>query len=412
VKRILLFILIGSGAAVLFVLALAAAALWWYQPEVTITSFPPPKPVSGAAVYYNRAFAAMPDKSKLTEGEKKLLQLKSDQPLDAGAATKLLEKYEQSFKLLKQGADEPECEWGLDLNRGPGIPCPQAGGLEMVKLLCNLHARLCLERGNASAAVDDLLLAFRVGPHFEQPEFLINSLIRSATDSIAINFVLRHLSEFDAVSLQKLSGGIATAKPPLPLHLAVANEGKINNVYFNNVIAKAAGKPGWNWLAPFFKEEKKKPEIREQPSVQTITVNHGIAIKYLVYSVRRYEKKRVELERLMRLPYAEGKPQLQEFDREMKRNRWINGPFALALPALSGAWFKEVHTEALRAILRVALSAQIRDPGSVRGELVKLHDPYDDGPLELRDAPDGVEVKMKAPPEMKPSTLMVGSAKK
>jgi len=58
--------------------------------------------------------------------------------------------------------------------------------------------------------------------------------------------------------------------------------------------------------------------------------------------------------------------------------------------------------------LRTALDAQIHNPSSVRAELAKLRDPYDDSPLEWRDVKGGVEVKLKAPPNQKTLTLMVG----
>jgi len=68
----------------------------------------------------------------------------------------------------------------------------------------------------------------------------------------------------------------------------------------------------------------------------------------------------------------------------------------MVLPASASTRLKEVQTEALWAILRTAIDAQIQDPGSVRGELAKLHDPYDDGPIQMRDVAGGVELSLKS----------------
>ena len=131
--------------------------------------------------------------------------------------------------------------------------------------------------------------------------------------------------------------------------------------------------------------------------------------KYLAYSINRYEQKSIELENLMGLPYVQARPQLDAFERNLKNHRWLNGIYAiLLLPADAVVRRKEVQIETAWTILRTALVAQMRNPASVRGELAKLRDPYDDGPMEWRDVPDGVEVKMKAPPGQKTITLIVG----
>ena len=391
------------------VLVLAIVALNWYQPKVPRTVFPAPKPVSGAAIFYNQAFAQMPELSK---EEKKLVYFKPDQTPDYAASVKLLEKCEQSFRLMEQGAKEPECEWGLNLSLGPAMPCPQARGLKLAQVLCFLRARVHMEQGNASAAADDLLLIFRFGRQLEEPELLINSLIRFSTDMIAITFATRHLSEFDDASLRKLFEGIIALPPAHPMREVVATERKMWVAYLNNLLAKAVINATKNKHAAQslpLPDEMKGVDVQNSKPNQAITITGGLPAKYLAYSINRYEQKSIELENLMGLPYVQARPQLDAFERNLKNHRWLNGIYAiLLLPADAVVRRKEVQIETAWTILRTALVAQMRNPASVRGELAKLRDPYDDGPMEWRDVPDGVEVKMKAPPGQKTITLIVG----
>jgi len=96
------------------------------------------------------------------------------------------------------------------------------------------------------------------------------------------------------------------------------------------------------------------------------------------------------------------------FHEKIKKGGMLNPIAALMLPPFDGVREKESQCKTGWTIFQTALAAQLRDPASVRGELAKLRDPYDDSPMEWRDVPGGVEVKLKGPPDKKPLTLMVG----
>ena len=400
--------LVQLGGFLILALVLAFAALHCYQPKVPLAVFPAPKPVSGAAVFFNQAFAAMP---KLVGEESKILIAKPDQPLDIAKATQLLEKFEPSLKLLEKGAKESECEWGLDLNLGPAIPCPQAKGLKLMQVM-RLRARLHLESGNTSAAADDVLLSLQCSRFLGEPGWIIGNLVRMSADMVALDFAMRHLSQFDAGSLQKLSDGIATIPQPHSMQAAVGSDREINAAFFYNQLANAvfaATKKtrGTQLSPPQGGQEEKNPQTHKP--VPEITITGGLPIKLLVFWMKRYEQKSLELEALMGLPYIEARPQLDVFGKKLEKYRWINGTYALLLlPAAEGLRLKEVQMETAWAILQTVLNAQLHNPASVRGELAKLRDPFDDQPISMRDVEGGVEIQLKSVEGRKPVTLVVG----
>ena len=384
------------------VLILAVAALHWYQPKVPLVVLPPPKPVSGAAVFYNQAFAAMP---KLSEEEEKLLSTKSDQPLDTAKATELLAKLEPSLKLLEQGAREKECEWELDLNLGPSLQILHVGkGLKLIHAL-RLRARWHLENGNTSATADDLLLILRFGRHLGEPGMLISNLVRVSTDMIGISFVARYLPQFDASSLQKLCEGIAALPPSHSMQEAMAMESKMFTPYLRNLLAKEnARKAKQSWK---YGVDNEKNDVNASP---IITLMHTSPTLYL-FMIHNYEQRIQEVEKLMGLPYLEARPKIAALEKYLEKKPLLD-PFSLMLLPAPSIRLKEVQMETMWTILKTAFDAQILNPSSVRGELAKLRDPYDGGPMEMRDVPGGVELKLKSDPDKKPVTLMVGLAGK
>lgn len=386
-------------------------------PAIPVAVFPV-NPVSGAAVFYNQALAAMPE---LSEEEKKLINTKQDQPLEIAGATKLAARFEPSLKLLERGAKEQGCDWGLDMNRGPVIPFPHAKGLSLIQIM-RLPARVHLMNRNASAAVDDLLLSLRFGHHLGEPGFLISNLLRVSADMVVIDFAARHLPEFDAASLQKLSDGIATLPPSHSMREAVMFERMMVPTYLRRSIVKdAERRERHTWferlkqvfqasvltkqngniasIDPLFVIPEVAEIVKEKPSV-------------LVSWINDIERDEAELERLMALPYAEGRPKIAALMKRVEEQKESNPLAAMTIPAVGGLRDKEVQMEAVWTIFLTALNAQIHNPRGMRAELEKLRDPYDNGPIDCRDVEGGVELKLKAAPDKKRLTLTVGLPKK
>ena len=399
-------------AALVLLLVSALVALHWYQPKVPLVVLPSPKPVSGAAVFYNQAFAAMPE---LSEAEKKLLKTKPGEPLDSEAAKQLLAKYDASLQLIAQGVMQPQCEWGLDLFHTEGVPKSHLSDEVELSRVLVMRARLHLLTGDVEGATDDFLRLFYFARHVGEQGGLLGNLAQLVSDAIAIDLLASHLPEFDRTSLQRLSEGIAALPPSHTLREAMACERETFTALLYNQAANLmldATKILYGAQPLPSQGGKNNRDFLTPKPVQEINFTLGLRVKYVVYSIKKFEQKGLEAEKLMGLPYVEARPQFVAFEKELKRNRWINGLFVNFCLVGVHRRFQEVQVETRWTILRTALAAQMRDPGSVRGELAKLRDPYDDGPLEWRDVPGGVEVKLKAPPDKKTLTLMVGLEKK
>jgi len=408
--KLLLKRLAQLGGCLALVLVLVVAALYWYQPKVPLVVLPAPKPVSGAAVFYNQAVAVMPE---LSEKEKKLLSTTPSEPLDTEAAKQLVAKCNASLQLVTQGTLQPQCEWGLDLFLVEGVPkFHVAEAVKLIKVLV-VRARLRLLTGDIVGATDDFLLLFHFSRHLGEQRVLLGKLAQLVSDAIAIDLLALHLQEFDPTSLQRLSKEIAALPPSHTLREAMACEREIfSGIWYNKTanLVRAASKNSLRAQPSPSQSGKDGGDFLTLKPIQEINFRLGLRVKYVVYSIKKFEQKSLEAEKLMDLPYAEARPRFVAFEKELKRDRWINGLF-LYLPGMHRR-FQEVQVEMMWTILRTALDAQIHNPSSVRGELAKLRDPYDGSPIEMRDVPSGVELKLKSDPDYQPMTLMVGLAGK
>lgn len=383
-----LFKTVSVLALVLFV---AIAFLHWYQPDVQPVVFPAPKPVSGAALFYNQAFASMP---KLSDADKKLFNTK--EALDAQAATELVTKWDPALRLISQGSAQTECEWGLNLSLGPALPTPHLlKGLEISQVL-GVRARLHLLEGNASAATDDLLLIFRLSRHLGQPPLLIGKLVTMSANNVAIFMAARNLQKFDSVSLQKLSEGIAALPSSPSMSQAVTEDNKSIAGYLRNILAKNKAKSEFATICSYDSED------------QWIIKISSASPTICLYMVERFEQRSQELDKLMELPYAEGNPKVAAFEKDISK-KWQMDIFSkLVFPAVFGCHLKEAQSETMWAILRTAIDSQLHNPADVRTQLAKLRDPYDGSPIQMQDVQGGVEITLKSEEGRKPVTLTVG----
>lgn len=121
-----------------------------------------------------------------------------------------------------------------------------------------------------------------------------------------------------------------------------------------------------------------------------------------------------ELEALVRVPYPDGRRKIDEFVEKLDiekmglMRKHLNIWSSLLLPSEARVRHKQVQSEAMWAILRTAIDAQIKNPAEVRAQLAKLRDPYDGNPIAMRDVEGGVEITLKSNEGRTPVTITVG----
>lgn len=195
-------------------------------------------------------------------------------------------------------------------------------------------------------------------------------------------------------------------------------ESKTFAVYMRNLLARQYAKGRKNAPSNPVEDVKMDTPVATQAvigdnSAAFLTMNASPS--FYLMTVRRLESDSQELEKLMEVPFPEGRPKIDAFIKKIQRREvwnWSRIWSILMLPASAATRYKEVQIEMLWTIFRTALNAQLHNPGNVRQELSKLRDPYDGQPIAMRDVEGGVEIQLKSDPGKKSVTLTVGLAGK
>jgi hypothetical protein len=377
------------GLSLAIVLLVAAGVLLWAgfrtPPPLLppLKPFPPAAPVSGAAVFYNQAFAAMP---KLGEEERKAMGKGGRLDLEASErqlVERAVERFGPALDLIARGTKEPSCEWGIDLNKGTSVKLPQLSpGLTCVQAL-GARVRLHLDAGEADAAMDDLLVGLRFSRDLGEPSLLICELVRFSCEHVLLNPASRNLLKFDAAALTRLEQGIAALPPISPVtdSIELKREMLPLTVYnCCNFLRKMDTQSpwfvrGWEHLIEW---SSSTPESRMKwaSSEQLDLWTQSLAADYEA------------LFKTMRLPFAEAKPKIDAIRDGDKEN-----PFArLILPNVVPSLEEEVQHQGYLSVFRAALDARLHHPGEERARIAAIQDQVTGKPVQCHDVPGGVEV--------------------
>jgi len=380
-KRLLpLWLFLAAWAAVM-------AVIWLLPPSplpAPPPAFPPPNPPSGAALFYNQAFAAMPN---LSVEEQKCLYANPEKPLDRPLAQKIVERFGPTLDLLAQGAKEPSCEWGVDLNAIEKMSWPNGINVMLCRQALSLRARLHLEEGNTAEAVDDLLLSLRLSRQAGEPPIPICVLGRITNDNALLTITLRELPKFDKASLQKLADGLKTLPPSSSMAESIALERKLAPAFVYIYVTQLRTDVPW-YKRVFY---KLIGIVHPHPNFQICKASPETLADWT-----RDMQTDIEIaERAMRLPYAQGEPQIEAIEQKIKTG---TNPLAVVqAPPMKSLRQRELISETLWSIFQTALEARLHHPEEIRTRLATLIDPFTGKPLECYDVEDGVEITLRRP---------------
>ncbi|XHR29131.1 MAG: hypothetical protein ACFUZC_00920 [Chthoniobacteraceae bacterium] len=386
-----------------FPLLATMAVLHWSRPALEPCPIPAPKPIEGAALSYQQAFAAMPE---LSGEEENLFSIYK--PLDEDAAQSLLEKWATPLQLLTQGASQTKCEWGWERVFEQQTN-PLLAKAQTLANIAAVRARLHIVKGENTQGVEDILTIFRFSRHLENGNSLIENATAIACNTIAMHVAAFHLRNLDRDALQKLSDGIG-ALPTLPAFWGgEENDRKYLQALLHNT----------------YNSELRSPSSKTSPSKgliaswkKTVAGMVKISPLFCYYEIKSFDRHKAEFDWLMGLPFHERGPMVTEFRARLTENHQTNffrrglffNPFISILTAADSAQLYDARYQTLWTIFKTALQAQLTDPESVRAKVAGFCDPIDGTPLQMEDQPGEIQIFFKTLREEPAWQLRIGIA--
>lgn len=357
---------------------------------------------ANAATIYWQAFAAMP---KLNQEEIALLALKPGDPLDKAAAEKLVGKLENSLALLNTAGGISECDWGLNLTEGPTLQLPYVPkALELAKA-ARLRARLRMLEGNTAAAISDLEASLRLAQAAGQPGLLINLLVQTSIEWSAIETIAAQFGKFDKAALQQLASVLSNDDQLPSLKHAIEMEKKCYAGWMHHQIEQSLAKneslAQAQWVAEYIFPMTNTEAKEARPSdafFKAIGGNWKGFEKQVMYFEEDYD----ELARILGLPHGEIDYALGEFIKRLQKNKDTRSLSSLVLleqvKPYKNAYnrISQVHVE--RRMLVAAIMNQLEG----RPEALKIRDPFGNGPFEIKQDTNGIEIKSQFSTNNKP----------
>src|SRR5690348_15444451 len=145
------------------------------------TSFAQTKPVietRNAALRYWLAFAELQD-PPTDQATKDLLEKTAagEIPWDEAKLGPIIEQNETAILMMQRASKLPECDWGLEYDRGPRASIAYAPRARVLAKLNTLYGMRLAAKGDSQRAVDTWLSGIRFSQHLAQGGTLIFSLI-------------------------------------------------------------------------------------------------------------------------------------------------------------------------------------------------------------------------------------------
>lgn len=165
---------------------------------------------ANAALKYWQGFATLPtfsdaDADKLHSGYLTM-------PLD-GKTRDMVAKADYSLKMMRYGAEQADCNWGLSMEEGVDALLPYAPAARVLTSLSFVRARINMEDGHRDAAIDDIVSAMTLGRHVSVDGSLIAVLVGYSIEHRAQETLALYLVQLDAASVQKLKTRLDRVPP-------------------------------------------------------------------------------------------------------------------------------------------------------------------------------------------------------
>jgi RNA polymerase sigma factor (sigma-70 family) len=381
-------IILGGSCTLAGVLAAAdappAVVVVPVEPQTSASLSPASDASANAALDWWRAIDCMPDDTHLIW---KLAE-KPDSALPDPVADDLFSKVTPSLDLLAQGASDPYCDWGLDLELEVfQASMPYAMKMRKLIRLGALRARWQAARGNGTAAVDDLSVCLRAGRLYAgRHAILMDKMLGFHCENMAMHAAGAIAPRLDAAQRRRFTTIINDLPAATSLAVIVDNECNLWRAFVRQLQAlpladraKFFNQLGFDHLK-FPKDELKLTDAYLQRSIDQIPI---------------------ELERFkarLQLPIAE---RLKALEPTSATGEYLR-LFTLASVEVfaRGSIRTLIRLEQLRAALAYL------DRGDAG--LGAYPDPLTGQPFRLEKTDTGFRLLVDIPGDEKPQVLIVG----
>jgi len=352
------------------------------------------KPQPNAALTYWQGFALMPT---LSDTEDRLVAQYKTAPLDEHVKG-VVERSGTALTCLHRGAAVARCDWGLNIEDGPGVLLPHlAKGRQLARLAC-LRARWRFHTKHHRAALDDLAATLTLARHLGRDGMIIGLLVRILVERMAIEVAADHLPGQAPEALRAFRARLAALPPSPTVKEALLEEKEVMLGWFRRQFQRLERKDAADVLKALVGSDREASAI-----LKAIRGTKEGLTRFLDQSAALYD----EVAELQDLPMDRLGPAMKAFEQKVERTNPLVRQF---LPALHRIRYWEAEAQTRLAMLMAAIDVVLDG----KDALTKHTDPFGDGPFQYKPLENGgFELRSKlAVPKEGPLTLTVGAPSK
>lgn len=344
-----------------------------------------------AALVYWQAFALVPE---LNDAQRKAVDAVLDGEKPSAEVTKVLRQASESLRLLQRAAEYPQCEWGLDYDRGLEMSLPHLSQSRKLARLACARARLRFEKQDDEAAIADIAGVMAMAKSVGKDPVIIALLVQYAIADQAGDVLAEALPQLEADQLARLAQLLKAPAGGTSMADCCRTEKNLLLGWFIRELRKPGGK-------------KRVLSVFPDPENPNVIALKALAQDEMLGAAESLNDVYDKIVEAMALPPAE----FDESVERLKSGADTLGPgkhlAALTMPSLQSLRDKEVgHLARQRMMLAAVLVAKDGPDALQRSDVQDL---FDAGPFQYDATDGGFRLTSKIVDQNgEPVTLVVG----
>jgi RNA polymerase sigma factor (sigma-70 family) len=352
---------------------------------------------ANAALQYGQAYIAL---RRVLADPPKLYAECLTMPLDAHARD-LVAKGAYALRLMRRGAAQPDCDWGVPQERGVAAPFTHGDGSLVLASLACLRARLRFEEGQAAEAVEDLVAARALARHVSRDGTLDGLWGGYQIEDLTGQALARSLPRLDDKAVKDLRKRLDALPPGGSTAEATA---RMEASMLDWIVGELQEAKDRESLVVFLGQLggfKKDSAERKQAVGRALLEKCGGTAEGVLKFTEEVRRASGPLAKTMDLPPGEAK---KAFERDAGKLT-DNPVFGVFGPVLENIRVRRERAEVRRALLAAALAVRLDGQDALKDH----PDPVAAGPFEYESFDGGFELRSRLRgPGGQPLTLTVG----